>query len=61
LLAPVLDQVVKDANIDKALVNDICVGNVLMPSCGGMRNRMAQFIAWVLQYLKKMSYLWGWP
>lgn len=45
MLAPVLDAVVRDVGLDKHMVDDICVGNVLMPSCGGMRNRMAQFYA----------------
>lgn len=47
LLSPVLDQVVRDAGIEKRMVNDICVGNCNQPAAGAARSRTAQFYAYV--------------
>jgi len=43
----VLEQVITDAGVDKSLIGDICVGNVLQSGAGAVRARMAQFFAYV--------------
>lgn len=45
MLAPVLKDVIKKANIDPKLVEEICIGNVLQPGAGSTSSRMAQFLA----------------
>ncbi len=45
MLAVVLKDVVKKANIDPKLVEDVCIGNVLQPGAGAHTSRMAMFLA----------------
>lgn len=45
MLKPVLEEVAKQAGIDKALVEDICIGNVLQSGAGSTNARMAGFLA----------------
>ena len=45
MLAPVLDAVAKQAGIEKSLVQDIVIGNVLAPGAGATNARMAMFLA----------------
>ena len=45
MLKPVLEAVAKQAGIDKALVEDICIGNVLGSGAGSTTSRMAGFLA----------------
>jgi acetyl-CoA acyltransferase 1 len=45
MLAPCLEAVAKQSGIDKKLVEDIVVGNVLAPGAGATNARMAQFLA----------------
>ena len=41
MLAPVLKDVVKKVGVDPKLVEDICIGNVLLPGAGPGNARMA--------------------
>ena len=45
MLKPCLEAVAKQANIDKALVEDIVIGNVLNPGSAATNARMAMFMA----------------
>lgn len=45
MLAPVLKDVIKKANIDPKLIEDVCIGNVLQPGAGAHTSRMAMFLA----------------
>ncbi len=45
MLKPVLEQVLKQTNIDPKLVEDVCIGNVLQPGAGATTSRMAMFLA----------------
>jgi acetyl-CoA acyltransferase 1 len=45
MLKPVLEAVAKQAGIDKALVEDIVIGNVLGSGAGSTTSRMAGFLA----------------
>jgi len=45
MLKPCLEAVAKQANIDKALVEDIVIGNVLAPGSAATNARMAMFMA----------------
>ena len=45
MLKPVLEAVVKQANIEKALVEDIVIGNVLGNGANTTLSRMAGFLA----------------
>lgn len=45
MLQPVLQEVIKQANIDPALVEDVAIGNVLQPGAGATTSRMAMFLA----------------
>lgn len=45
MLAPVLKAVVEKSKVDPALIEDICIGNVLQFGSGGVTSRMAQFLA----------------
>jgi acetyl-CoA acyltransferase 1 len=45
MLKPVLEAVVKQANIDKALVEDVVIGNVLCGGAGSSNARMALYMA----------------
>jgi|EP00354_Favella_ehrenbergii_P008158 acetyl-CoA acyltransferase 1 len=45
MLRPCLEAVARQANIDKALVEDIVIGNVLMPGSAATNARMAMFMA----------------
>lgn len=45
MLAPCLEAVAKQSGIDKALVEDIIIGNVLNSGSGATNARMAQFLA----------------
>lgn len=45
MLQPVLQEVIKQANIDPALVEDVAIGNVLQPGSGATTSRMAMFLA----------------
>lgn len=45
MLKPVLEHVAKQSGIDKAMVEDICIGNVLQSGAGSTNARMAGFLA----------------
>lgn len=45
MLKPVLEAVAAQANIDKKLVEDICIGNVLGAGASATNSRMAGFLA----------------
>lgn len=46
MLLPVLQDVMKKANnIDPKLIEEVCIGNVLMPGAGAVNSRMAQLMA----------------
>jgi len=45
MLKPVLEAVAKQSGIDKALVEDIVIGNVLQSGSGATNARMAGFLA----------------
>jgi acetyl-CoA acyltransferase 1 len=45
MLKPVLEAVAKQSGIDKAMVEDICIGNVLQSGAGSTNARMAGFLA----------------
>lgn len=45
MLKPVFEAVAAQAKIDKALVDDICIGNVLCNGAGTTNARMAMFLA----------------
>jgi len=45
MLRPCLEKVAQQANIDKALVEDIVIGNVLNPGAAATNARMAMFMA----------------
>lgn len=45
MLQPVLQEVIKQANIDPKLVEDVAIGNVLQPGAGATTSRMAMFLA----------------
>ena len=45
MLKPVLEAVVKQAGIPHSTVEDICIGNVLMPGAGAGQARMGMFLA----------------
>ena len=45
MLKPVLEDVIKKANIDPSKIEEICIGNVLQPGAGSTSSRMAQFLA----------------
>lgn len=45
MLAPVLQAVIKQTNLDPKLVQDVCIGNVLQPGSGATTSRMAMFLA----------------
>jgi acetyl-CoA acyltransferase 1 len=45
MLVPVLQSVIKQANIDPKLVDDVCVGSVLQNGAGANQTRMAMFMA----------------
>jgi acetyl-CoA acyltransferase 1 len=45
MLKPVLEAVAKQAGIDKSLVEDIVIGNVLQSGAGSTNARMAGFLA----------------
>ena len=45
MLAPVLEAVAKQAGIEKSLVEDVVIGNVLAPGAGATNARMAMFLA----------------
>lgn len=45
MLLPVLQEVIKQANIDPKLVEDVAIGNVLQPGAGATTSRMALFLA----------------
>ena len=42
-MAAALEGVIKDVNIDPALIGDICIGNVQCPGAGARDFRNAQF------------------
>ena len=45
MLKPCLEKVAQQANIDKALVEDLVIGNVLNPGSAATNARMAMFMA----------------
>ncbi|CDW85139.1 acetyl-acyltransferases family protein [Stylonychia lemnae] len=45
MLTPVLQAVIKQANIDPKLVEDVAIGNVLQPGAGATTSRIAMFLA----------------
>jgi len=45
MLKPVLQAVTTQASIDKALVEDIVIGNVLLPGSAATNHRMGMFLA----------------
>ena len=45
MLKPVLQEVIRQANIDPKLVDDVSIGNVLQPGAGSTTSRMAIFLA----------------
>lgn len=45
MLKPVLEAVAKQAGIDKSLVEDIVIGNVLQGGAGSTNARMAMYLA----------------
>jgi acetyl-CoA acyltransferase 1 len=45
MLKPVLEAVAKQAGIEKSMVEDICIGNVLLSGAGSTSSRMAGFLA----------------
>lgn len=45
MLAPVLAAVVKQANLDPKLIEDVCIGTVLQNGAGATTSRMAMFLA----------------
>lgn len=45
MLKPVLEAVVKQAGIDKSLVEDIVIGNVLSGGAGSTNSRMGMYLA----------------
>jgi acetyl-CoA acyltransferase 1 len=45
MLKPVLEAVAKQAGIEKHLVEDICIGNVLQGGAGSTTSRMGVFLA----------------
>jgi acetyl-CoA acyltransferase 1 len=45
MLTPVLQEVIRQANIDPKLIEDVAIGNVLQPGAGATTSRMAMFLA----------------
>jgi acetyl-CoA acyltransferase 1 len=45
MLKPVLEEVLKKANLKGDLVEEVCIGNVLMPGAGAVPSRIAQLLA----------------
>ena len=45
LLLPVLQDALKKGKVDPKLIEDIIIGNVLMPGAGAIPSRMAQLLA----------------
>ena len=45
MLKPVLQAVHKQSGVDKALVDDICIGNVILPGSAATNHRMASLLA----------------
>jgi len=45
MLEPVLRAVIKQADIDPKIVEDVCIGNCLQPGSGAFSARIAMFLA----------------
>ena len=45
MLKPVLEAVHKQSGVDRALVDDICIGNVILPGSAATNHRIAALLA----------------
>lgn len=45
MLKPTLEAVHKQSGVDPALVDDICIGNVMLPGSAATNHRMSMFLA----------------
>lgn len=45
MLLPVLEDVMKKGKVQPNQIEEVCIGNVLMPGAGAIPSRMAQLLA----------------